>query len=466
MRSRILLALGFGLGLLPASARADKPSKEEKAWADSVAPLMLEDEEKRYKDLKDKADRAEFQKIFWARRDPNLDTPENEYEPEYQKAAAEADRRFTVRGKKGSQTDCGRSFILLGEPAEAKKDTSEETGGGQRAPETWTYKGSNFQGGQAVITFDPECMAGPNMRQQFDRVAENRIKHPNLEYRTGADGKLVKLQDQLPKPSPLQALLKAPRQDFPVAAQFSFVGVAGGGGTALLGLVRADGSALTTADQGGKKVASLTVGAQALDAGGKAAAFDEREEAGSLQADGGVLVSYRMVVKPGKYTVRSGVLDKGGKGSVAETPVDVPDLQTGELVAQIMLLRNVEDIPESSVDPHHPMSGFAMAKARLEPFFGTALAKGDPLNIFFQYYGAKLDDASGKGSVTVAVTLLRGVRPVANAPEQPFEMPIGGSIVGPIAMDTYQPGSYTARVRVNDLLAQKEVVKEINFELK
>ncbi len=466
MRARIPMALALGLGLLPASARADKPSKEEKAWAESVAPLMLQEEEKRFKDLKDKAERAEFQKIFWARRDPDLDTPVNEDEPGYRAAIAEADRRYTVRGKKGSQTDCGRVFVLLGEPAEAKKDATQEVAAGMRAPETWTYKGPQFQGGQAVIVFDAECGAGPNMRQQFDRLAENKIKHPNLEYRTGADGKLVKLQDQLPKPSPMQALLKAPRQDFPVAAQFSFVGVVGGGGTALLGLVRADGAALSTADQGGKKVASLTVGAQALDSAGKPAAFDEREEAGTVQGDGGVLVSYRMVVRPGKYTVRSAVLDKGGKGSVAEMPVDVPDLQSGELVSQIMLLRGVEDIPENSVDPNHPMSGFAMAKARLEPFFGTTLSKADPLNIFFQYYGAATDEATGKGSVTVSVSLLRGVRPVATAPEQPFETSVGGSIVGPIPMDNYQPGSYTARVRVNDLVAKKEAVKEITFELK
>ena len=466
MRPRVPLALALGLGLLPAPARADKPSKEEKAWADAVAPLMLQEEEKRYKELKDKVDRAEFQKIFWARRDPELETPANEYEPEYRKAAAEADRRYSVRGKKGSQTDCGRAFVLLGEPAEAKKDTSRELEAGTRAPESWTYKGAQFQGGQAVIAFDAECMGGASLRQQFDRLAVGKIKHPNLEYRTGADGKLVKLQDQLPKPSPMQALLKSPRQDFTVAAQPSFVGVVGGGGTALLGLVRADAASLAAADQGGKKVVHVTVGAQALDAEGKAAAFDEREEAGTLQGDGSVLVSYRMVLKPGKYTVRSGVLEKAGKGAVAEMPVEVPDLASGELLAQIMLLRNVEDIPESTVDPNHPMSGFAMAKARLEPYFGTTLSKSDPLNIFFQYYGAKLDEATGNGSVIVNVSLLRGVRPVANAPEQPFEAAVGGSIVGPIPMDNYPPGTYTARVRVNDTVGKKEVVKEINFELK
>ncbi len=466
MRARVPVALALGLGLLPAAARADKMSKEEKAWADSVAPLMLQDEEKRFKELKDKADRAEFQKIFWARRDPNLETPENEYEPEFRKAAAEADRRFSVRGKKGSQTDCGRALILLGEPAEVKKDTTRELEVGTRAPEGWTYKGERYQGGQVVIEFDAECMGGANLKQQFDRVAEGKIKHPNLEYRTGADGKLVKLQEQLPKPSPMQALLKAPRQDFAVAAQPFFVAVAGGSGTALLGLVRADGASLSATDQGGKKVVRVTVGAQALDAAGKAAAFDEREEAGTLQGDGSVLVSYRMVLKPGKYSLRSGVLEKDSKGAVAEMPVDVPDLASGELQAQIMLLRGVEDIPENTVDANHPMSGFALAKMRLEPFFGTTLSKSEPLNILFQFYGAKLDEATGKGSSTVNVSLLRGVRPVATAPEQPFDGAVGGNIVGPIAMDNYPPGTYTARVRVNDTVAKKETVKEVSFELK
>lgn len=466
MRARVPLALALGLGLLPAPARADKLSKEEKAWADSVAPLMLQDEDKRYKELKDKADRAEFQKIFWARRDPDLSTPENEYEPEYRKVAAEADRRYSVRGKKGTQTDCGRALVLLGEPAEVKKDTTQDREAGMRAPESWTYRGAQFQGGQVVLAFDAQCMGGVSLKQQFDRVAEGKVKHPNLEYRAGADGRLVKLQDQLPKPSPMQALFKAPRQDFAVAAQASFVGVAGGGGTALLGLVRADGSSLAAVDQGGKKVVRVTVGAQAIDAEGKAAAFDEREEAGPLQADGSALVSYRMVLKPGKYTVRSGVLEKDGKGAVAETPVDVPDLMNGELQAQMMLLRGVEDVPESTVDPNHPMSGFAMAKARLDPYFGTTLSKSDPLNIFFQYYGAKLDEATSKASVTISVSLLRGVRPVANAPDQPFDGAVGGSIVGPIPMDSYPPGTYTARVRVNDALAKKEAVKELSFELK
>jgi GWxTD domain-containing protein len=60
---------------------------------------MLPDEEKTFRDLKDKAERVEFQKIFWARRDPDLDTTENEYQAAYNSDALEVDRQFRVAGQ-------------------------------------------------------------------------------------------------------------------------------------------------------------------------------------------------------------------------------------------------------------------------------------------------------------------------------------------------------------------------------
>ena len=102
-------------------ARAQKLDKDDKKWLDDVRPLIVPDEEKTYKGLKDKADRLEFQKIFWARRDPDLATPENEFQAQYVKAYAEADQ-YQVPGKLGVETDCGRIFILLGKPDEVQKD--------------------------------------------------------------------------------------------------------------------------------------------------------------------------------------------------------------------------------------------------------------------------------------------------------------------------------------------------------
>ena len=67
MRTRSSLGIAlFALAALPGLARADKLDKDDKKWLDDVRPILLADEEKHFKDLKDKADRLEFQKIFWA----------------------------------------------------------------------------------------------------------------------------------------------------------------------------------------------------------------------------------------------------------------------------------------------------------------------------------------------------------------------------------------------------------------
>src|SRR5258706_5675157 len=187
--------LAFGLCLAaPGIARAQKLEKEDKAFLESVRPIMLPDEEKTFRSLKDKSDRAEFQKIFWARRDPALDTPENEFKVAYDAARAEIDRQIRIGGQPGSTTDCGRVFILVGKPDEVKKEQAGENPG-VRQPETWLYKdrpGQTFQGGKAAIGFDQDCKAPPGVADQLNRIAENRIVHPNIDYRV-KDGRLTKL---------------------------------------------------------------------------------------------------------------------------------------------------------------------------------------------------------------------------------------------------------------------------------
>jgi len=133
--------------------------KEDKQWLDDVRPIMLPDEEKTFKDLEDKSDREEFRKIFWARRDPDLSTPENEYQPEYEAAREKADTKYRVPGRPGSQTDCGRFFILLGEPDDTELGVGEASVL-RRVPEAWIYRskegGRTFEGGEAKISFNDQ----------------------------------------------------------------------------------------------------------------------------------------------------------------------------------------------------------------------------------------------------------------------------------------------------------------------
>ena len=122
----------------------------------------------------DKSDRDEFRRIFWARRDPDLSTPENEYQPEYEAAREKADTQYRVTGRKGSQTDCGRFFILLGEPDETDVQAGS-TSVLRRVPEVWIYcskeGGRTFEGGEARIAFDDECRAPAGIQDVLESLA-------------------------------------------------------------------------------------------------------------------------------------------------------------------------------------------------------------------------------------------------------------------------------------------------------
>jgi GWxTD domain-containing protein len=481
-RSHVPLLL-FVVALFAPGARAQKMEKEDKKWLDEVRPLMLPAEEKTYKGLKDKADRLEFQKIFWARRDPDLDTPENEFESQFISARADADTRIKVLGAVGSQTDCGRALILLGKPDEVKKEATDYPK--DRTPETWVYRdrsGQTFQGGKAEIAFDETCKGSATLSDTLNRVAEQKIVHPNIGYRMEKDH-LVKLADLLPKPTAAQALLKTPRQDFPLSTQANFVKMSDGG-SALLGLVHGDAAGVTVADVGGKKTAKVVVAAHAIDGEGKVAAFAETPAVVDIGPDGAFVASYRMQLKPGKYTLEAGALDeKNGKGSLAKTSIEVPSFNDGQLSSTLIILRNVEEVPESAKpDLQNPYSAFELGHGqctpgpgvpaggacvmRLVPYFGQAFSKTEALSFFYQYYDAAVDPATGGASGIAAVTLLKeGKTPVAKAPEQPFDTPVGGTVVGPVSLTKYEPGKYVVQLKITDKVAKKDRTLEVPFDI-
>jgi GWxTD domain-containing protein len=479
-------ALAAALGLLvPAAAfPADKLDKEAKKWLEEVRPLLLPDEEKTFRGLKDKGDREEFQRIFWARRDPDLETPANEYRTEYEATKADVDTRFRVSGHAGSATDCGRVYILLGAPDEVKREPA--TDGGSRTPETWIYRdrpNMKFKDGQAQIVFDAECQLpqGARLAEQMSRVAESKIANPSLDYRTGSDGRLVKLADQLPRPSAGSALLKAPRQDFTAAAQSKmFLRSPGGGGSYLAGLIRGDATGMKIQDSSGKKTVKVLVAAQAVDEAGKATPVTEREVIAEVAEDSSFLTSYGMAAKPGSYTVNVAVVDAAGqKGTVVSSPLKMPDFGTDELaVSDVMVL---EDVQEGvTVPPTDPYWAFALGNTRLLPHFDNAFRPSDSIMLLGVLYNAKTVDAPvvvdaaaapaepppAKASVTVGFTISKDGKLVAQAPDQSYDTPSATPGVGPVPLAKYGPGKYVVRMKVRDNLAKKDYTKEAEFEIR
>lgn len=459
---------GLVLALLAAPTLwADKLDTDSKKWLEGVRPILLPEEERIYKGLKDKAERQEFQKIFWARRDPDLETPANEYQIEYEKARTEADAKFKVGGTAGSLTDCGRVFILLGPPDDTKKNERGERPG--RTPETWTFKDRpslTFKGGQIQIDFDENCLLpqGARLGDQLNRVAEGKLVSPNLNYRPGTDGRVAKLVDQLPKPTPIMALLKAPRQDFATAAESTLFLRSPGGATYMAGLLRLEPGTVTAQDVAGKKLAKASVGIQALTEGGKVAASAERVVSGELQSDGAFVVSYGVALKPGSYTLKVGALDpKTEKGSVASQPLTMPDFGTEELtLSPVVVLHDIQEQPPNNEDP---LAAFQLGNMRFVPRYGNVFTTADAITILTFIYNAKTDEA-GRAAATVSIVILKDGKPVARAEDQVFETPDAGPSVGPVPLKDYKPGKYVAQIKVRDNIAKKDHTQETFFEVR
>jgi GWxTD domain-containing protein len=460
-------ALALVLALAPLAARADKLDKDDKKWLDQVKPIMLADEERTFRNLQEKKDREEFKSIFWARRDPEPATPENEFQAQYEKARAEADTRYRAGGRPGSQTDCGRVFLLLGEPAEVKQEANPEaTTVGLRKPETWIYRGPRFGGGEARIDFDAECQLpqGARLGEQLESVARAKITRPELDYRTDDHGHIVKLTEQLHKASPALELLKAPRQDFRADTWSGFLRTQEGG-TAVVGLVRGESGGLDVQEAAGKKTVKVAVAARALGEDGKVASVYQSDTTAEVQPDGSFVASYRLVLAPGKYTLSAGVVDpKNQKGSSVSAPLEVPNLNKGEVsFATLMLLDRVDQ--DVASDAKHPLAAFELGNHRLVPHFGTTFMANDAPMFFYQFYDAQVDPATGKRNAVATLSLMKDGKEVASSQPETFDGLVGANVVGPVPLK-FGPGQYIVRLKVEDKVAKKEYVQEMPFDVK
>ena len=89
------------------------------AWADGpIRWIMTNDEKRRWSEMGFGADLQEFVDAFWAARNPRPGNPDNAFKNSFERRVAFADATFVVaEGTRGSLTDRGMVFVLLGPPS-------------------------------------------------------------------------------------------------------------------------------------------------------------------------------------------------------------------------------------------------------------------------------------------------------------------------------------------------------------
>jgi GWxTD domain-containing protein len=135
--------LGIALMVLLAGgvvSAAEKLSPILRLWLEDVSPIVTKAEREVFLKLQTNAEREKFVRLFWRMRDPYPDTAANEFQKEYMERVQFADQNFGRQSsKRGSQTDRGYFYLVLGPPLERHFYTTNS----QVWPlELWFYKGA------------------------------------------------------------------------------------------------------------------------------------------------------------------------------------------------------------------------------------------------------------------------------------------------------------------------------------
>ena len=156
-----------------------------KKWVDEDVHWIITDTElQAFKQLGNDEERDQFIEQFWLRRNPNPDSPDNEFREEHYARIAYADEHFAA-GKPGWKTDRGHIYIAYGKPdsidahpSGGSYDRPQEEGGGETSTfpfEVWHYRYLEGIGDNIDIEFVDTCMCG-DYHATIDRSEKDALK--------------------------------------------------------------------------------------------------------------------------------------------------------------------------------------------------------------------------------------------------------------------------------------------------
>jgi GWxTD domain-containing protein len=141
-----------------------------KSWLQDEVPYIISDEERKaFKNLSNDEEREAFIEQFWLRRNPNPDSPDNEFREEHYRRIQYANDHYAA-GKPGWKTDRGHVYISFGPPDSIESHPSGgsyqrpiDEGGGETSTfpfETWHYRYLEGVGDNVDLEFVDTCQCG------------------------------------------------------------------------------------------------------------------------------------------------------------------------------------------------------------------------------------------------------------------------------------------------------------------
>jgi GWxTD domain-containing protein len=157
-----------------------------KTWLNEEVPYIISDDERKaFMSLSNDEEREAFIENFWQRRNPNPDSPENEFREEHYRRIQYANDHFAA-GKPGWKTDRGRIYIAWGpadsidsHPSGGMYERPMEEGGGETSTfpfEVWHYRYLEGMGENIDFEFVDTCQCG-DYHFTIDRSEKDALKY-------------------------------------------------------------------------------------------------------------------------------------------------------------------------------------------------------------------------------------------------------------------------------------------------
>jgi GWxTD domain-containing protein len=492
----------------------DWPKSPEYTW------LATDDEKKAWKKVATDEEADHFIQLFWAKRDPDLKTPANEFKAIFDERVRDADKKFGMARFRGALTERGKLYILVGRPytlltipgtkpqpifaTRSQEDIDSGTAAGMLRPAN--DPGTSIGESRVMFTYDANTLPAWSPVKSLTAVF---VVEALKDYLGGTNAGMVNsLEVKARAALVVNPGLKEPPH-FRTAAELEAetkaaeaAAAEAAKGPALTDTVRqALEDALSKDDAGALSLFPATyregevrlqvqlfvpapAGAPGPDAklailvknkaGGDAARLEEATAFDPIP--GGYLASRFFAVPPGDYGVAADVFDATGKVvASAKRSIAVTAASKDFSLSPLLIAGSFFPAPKSAADQAFTLNGYYFITK------GERLAPEDGLSFVVRVYNPAVDPATKTVSLSRTVKLKPKGAPAVDLP-QPQDPPIpipdykGGDAQGLLTVDVSvvlidtrlgdylkRPGEYEIRLVMTDAVSKKTAEKAGTF---
>ncbi len=464
---RLLPAVSF-FALLPISveAQGDRPTEIERGWLESF--LMTREERRASIEAMSRGDRAAFRRLFWMRRDPQPETPENEILDHYLGRVRLAERNFGQDGGYGGGGDRARVFVLLGMPVQTLSEPATDT-----TPERllWVFPADPEQGVESIVEAhylrdeDGGLWLENRSRvdEQLEEMRRRLIARPEIGFERDEEGRLV--VPNLPAGGSKRArqVLERLTREGP--------GDGGFGLRVTPAYFRRNDEATYVAllyETAAGHLASAPDGQAAVSVFAKAVAGEEAREApgsGNFRwetahtaihaADGSARFEASLILPPGRHRVLAGVVDEQSDAwGAAPIEIEAPAFRDSEPGFSTVVLYDETTTTEFGASEFTsnalPGRAFQFGRTHFRARSNAVFRQGETLGAFYFFYPGEREDDGELPQILAEYTLSRDGRDTGFIlPEAIPTSTRQAAANAEIALDGFAPGNYELGIRIH-----------------